>query len=116
MIHGYDAGNYDSLQRVTASLRRAVADKHVPDGEQAVDRECCYMLIHVMKNELRNPGKDYRRRIQEIFGQGVMKELVQSTRISVTERSGQLMYVGMLYPGSMLLWILRMILKLYDRK
>ena len=45
-----------------------------------------------------------------------MKELVQSTRITVTERSSQLMYVGMLYPGSMLLWILRMILKLYDRK
>lgn len=116
MIHAYDAGNYESLQRVIACLRRAVSDKHVPDGEQAVDRECCYMLLHVMKNELRNPGKEYRRRIQEIFGQGEMKELVQSTRISVTERSGQLMYVGMLYPGSLLLWILRMILKLYDRK
>ena len=116
MIHAYDAGNYDSLQRVVTCLRRAVSDKRVPGGEQAVDRECCYMLVHLMKNELRNPGKDYRRRIQEIFGQGQMKELVQSTRITVTERSSQLMYVGMLYPGSMLLWILRMMIKLYDRK
>lgn len=116
MAHAYDAGNYESVQRVIASMRRVVSDKQVPGGEQAVDRECCYMLLHVMKNELRNPGKDYRRRIQEIFGQGEMKELLQSTRITVTERSSQLMYVGMLYPGSVLLWILRMILKLYDRK
>lgn len=116
MAHGYDAGNYESLQRVTEGLRRVVSDKQVPGGEQAVDRECCYMLIHLMKNELRNPGKDYRKRIQEIYGQGQMRELVQRTRISVTERSAQLMYVGMLYPAGMLLWILRMLLKLYDRK
>lgn len=116
MAHAYVAGNYDSVQRVVASMRRVVSDKHVKGGAEAVDRECCYMLLHVMKNELRNPGKDYRRRIQDIFGQGEMKELVQNTRITVKERSNQLMYVGMLYPGSMLLRILRMILKLYDRK
>lgn len=116
MVHLYDKGMYESLQRVVACMKRVVSDKHVKGGLEAVNREYCYMLLYVMKNELRNPGKDYRERIQSIFGGGEVKELLQNTPVMMTERSNQLLYMGMLYPGGVLLRVLRMILWVYDRK
>ncbi|MCM1266968.1 MAG: glycosyltransferase family 2 protein [Bacteroidales bacterium] len=116
MIHLYDKGIYESLQRVTACLKRVIADRHVPGGMQAADREYCYMLLYVMKNELRNPDKDYRERIRSIFGAEEIRTLLQNTPITVSERSGQLLYLGMLYPGGVLLRLLRMILRIYDKR
>ena len=79
-------------------------------------REYCYMLLYVMKNELRAPDQSYRKRIQTIFGEEKIKDMLQNTPISVTERSNQLLYMGMLYPGGMLLRVLRLILRVYDKK
>lgn len=116
MIHLYDKGIYDSLLRVMACVRRVIAEKRIAGGKEAADREYCYMLMHVMKNELRNPGKDYRKRIQTIFGETEIRTLLQNTKVTVNERSNQLMYLGMLYPGGALLGVLRMILRIYDRR
>lgn len=116
MTHLYDPGKLDSLRRVMACMKRVVSDMHVPEGTEAWKREYCYMLLLVIKNELRGPGKDYRKRIQAIFGGEEIRELVQNTPIQVTEKSGQLMYLGMLYPGGVLLRVLRLILRVYDRK
>lgn len=116
MIHLYDKGIYDSLLRVMACVRRVIAEKRVAGGKEAADREYCYMLMHVMKNELRNPGKDYKKRIQTIFGEAEIRTLLQNTKVTVKERSNQLMYLGMLYPGGALLGVLRMILCIYDRR
>ncbi len=74
------------------------------------------MLLSVITNELRNPEKDYRERIQSVFGGEEVKELLQNTPITMNERSNQLLYIGMLYPGGVLLRVLRMILWVYDRK
>lgn len=116
MIHLYDRGIYDSLQRVMACVKRVNTEKHAPGGMEAVNREYCYMLLHVIKNELRNPGKDYRERIQGLFGGEEIRTLLQNTPITVKERSNQLLYLGMMYPGGMLLRVLRLVLKIYDRK
>lgn len=116
MVHLYDRGIYDSLQRVMACVKRVNDEKHVSGGADAADREYCYMLLHVMKNELRNPGKDYRERIREVFEDEEIRTLLQNTPITVTERSNQLLYLGMLYPGGVLLRVLRMILRIYDRR
>lgn len=116
MIHLYDPGIYDSLQRVMACIRQVNSEKHVPGGTEAADREYCYMLLYVMKNELRNPGKDYRKRIQAVFGDEEVRTLLRNTSIAVRERSGRLLYLGMRYPGGVLLRVLRMILRIYDRR
>lgn len=116
LVHSYDERLYENVERLMDAVTRVAADKNAPDREGAVAREYCYMLLYVMKNELRGPGKDYRRKIQEIFGQGQVKDLVQNTPLPVTQRSNQLLYVGMTYPGGVLLRVLRLVLRLYDRK
>lgn len=116
LAHSYDERLFENVERLMEAVRRVAEDKKVPDWRGAAAREYCYMLLYVMKNELRGPGKGYRRKIQEIFGQEQVKELVQSTPLPVTQRSNQLLYVGMTYPGGVLLRVLRTVLKLYDRK
>lgn len=116
MIHRYDKGIYDSLQRVIACMMRVAIDKQVPGGEQAVNRECCYMLLYVMKNELRNPDSGYRKRIREIFGSDENRERFQNTVLSVNGKADTLLYLAAKHPGGILPVLLRMAFRLYDRK
>lgn len=116
LVHSYDDGLFESVKRLMEAVTLAAEDKNAPDREKAVAREYCYMLLYVMKNELRGSGKDYRRRIQTIFGEEKIRQLVLNTPLPVTERTNQLLYVGMQYPGGMLLRVLHLVFKLYDRK
>lgn len=69
LVHGYDEGLSAGVDRLMAAVKRTAEEKKAPDAAAAVAREHCYMLLYVMKNELRAPGKDYRKRIQTIFGE-----------------------------------------------
>ena len=115
IVHGYDVGMYRSVEAWRRAMERIVADKGVKDGEEKLRREYCYMLMLVMKNELRNPGRDYGTRIRQIFRDGAVRACIMNTPLSVQERSNQLMYLGMRYPDRLVLWLLRMVLRLHDR-
>lgn len=115
IIHRYDDGIYESVEKLTASLTKAAQDKKVPDGKQIIAREHCYMLLYVLKNELRNPGRKYKVKIREIFCDPKIRELIMNTPLSIRERFHALLYLGMQYPDSGLIGILRLILKVHDR-
>lgn len=114
IVHAYDPDNAKSVERWYEAVRRIVQDKAVPDGRKKLDREYCYMMLYVMKNELRNPERNYRRRIQRIFTDPKVRERITSTPVSVTSRANALLYLGMQYPNRMLLTVLRMIIRRYD--
>ena len=116
LVHGYDEGLFAGVERLMEAVGRTAEEKRAPDAVRAVAREHCYMLMYVMKNELRAPDKGYRKRIQAIFGEENIKTMLHNTPVAVTERSNQLLYMGMLYPGGVLLRVLRLILRLYDRR
>lgn len=116
LVHSYEEHLFENVERLTDILTRIVEEKKAPGGMKAVNREHCYLLLYVLKNELRRPGKDYRTRIRNIFGEEKIRMLVQSTPIAVTARSNQLLYLGVTYPGGVLLRVLRLILRIYDRK
>lgn len=116
IVHGYDAGMYESVEAWRRAMEKIVAGKGVKDGEEKLRREYCYMLMLVMKNELRNPERQYCAAIQRIFRDREVRERIAGTPLSVQERSNQLMYLGMQYPEKALLRLLRLIMKLHDRK
>lgn len=116
IIHHYDDGIYESVERLIASLTKAAQDKKVSGAEQIIAREHCYMLLYVLKNELRNPDRRYKAKIREIFCNAPVRELVCNTPVSIRERSNALLYLGMQYPQKSLLGILRLVLRIYDRK
>ncbi|MCM1123765.1 MAG: glycosyltransferase [Eubacterium sp.] len=114
IVHAYDPNNADSVAGWYQALLQIVRDKAVPDGEAKLDREYCYMMMYVMKNELRNPSKDYVQKIQGIFTEKEVCSKIMNTPLSVTSRANALLYLGMQYPNKTLLRILRMIVKRYD--
>lgn len=73
------------------------------------------MMLFVMKNELRNPDKNYRQKIQEIFRRRQVQERIETTPVAIARRSNALLYLGMRSPNPTLLGILRMIMKSYDK-
>lgn len=116
IVHRYDPNMKDSVDRLMKALREMVQDKGMENGEAKIDKEYCYMLMLVMKNELRNPGKDYARRIEQIFMEPSVREKVLNTPLSVRSRANVFMYLGMQYPQKSLLFILRLMLKKHDKK
>lgn len=116
IIHRYDGAIYESVQKLMVSLQKAVVQKQAPDGEAALEREYCYMLLYVMKNELRRPGKEYRARIREIFGEEENRRRLLNTPLYLEDRTNVLLYLGAMHPHSALIGILRLLFRLYDRK
>lgn len=114
IVHAYDPNNAESIARWYQAILRIVRDKNVPDGETKLDREYCYMMMYVMKNELRNPDRNYIQKIQDIFMEAEVRERIVRTPISVGNRANALLYLGMQYPTKALLRILRMVVKKYD--
>lgn len=115
IVHNYTQGMFDSVQAWHRAMERIIADRNVAEGEERLRREYCYMLMLVMKNELRGPGREYLARIRTIFYDRKIRECILNTPLSVRERANQLIYLGMQYPEKALLRILRAIIKLHDR-
>ena len=114
IVHGYDPNNATSVIRWYEAILRIVRDRQIPDGEIKLNREYCYMMLYVMKNELRNPAKDYWQKIQNIFTNPEVRDKIVGTKLSVRNKSNVLLYLGMRYPNKALLRILRMIVRWHD--
>lgn len=114
IVHAYDPDNAGSIARWYSAVEKIVRDQAIPDGEAKLDREYCYMMMFVMKNELRNPDRDYAEKIRSIFMEPGVRTKILNTPLSVTDKANALLYLGMQYPSKMLLSILRLIVKRYD--
>ena len=114
IVHAYDPDNAVSVANWYQAILQIVRDRNVTDGEAKLNREYCYMMMYVMKNEFRNPDRNYVQKIQSIFTEPEVRDRIMSTPLSVTSRANALLYLGMQYPNQMLLHILRMIVKRYD--
>lgn len=130
IVHGYDRNIFASTQAVIASLAQAAADILVKgekpvnrDGQSPMEkedfrsrisREYTYMLLYILKNELRNPGADYFDKIRQIFGNPEVRRTIENTPVTVNGMANRLMYFGAKHPNRMVTMLLRVIMKCYD--
>jgi glycosyltransferase involved in cell wall biosynthesis len=115
IVHRYDAGIFASVEKLMASLTKTVRDKQMPEGDRMLAREHCYMLLYVLKNELRNPDRNYKKKIREVFCDPKIIELFENTSLPIRDRFNALLYLGTQYPESGVIGILRVMLKVHDR-
>lgn len=116
IVHRYDEGMPESVRAWYHAMQRILAEKTIAEADQKLRREYCYMLMYVIKNELRNPGKEYAERIFRLFREDEeICEVVSNTPLQVAERTNQLMYLAMTRPSAGLLAFLRLLLRLHDR-
>lgn len=116
IVHKYYAGMADSVKAWYRAMQHIVEDKHVADADRKLRQEYCYMLLYVIKNELRSPDRGYLKRIQDIFREEEIYDIVQNTPLKVSSRASWLLYLGMVYPVGGVLRLLRFVVKVYDRK
>lgn len=114
MVHRYNPNILESVERVRDFWYRVIEGKGIQIDMKALDREYCYMLIFVMKNELRNPEGSYLQKTQSIFTKPEIREIVMNTSISVKDKANALLYLGMKYPNKVMLRVLRLIMKMHD--
>lgn len=115
MVHRYNPNILENVERSRSLWQRVSEGKGIKGNVAAMDREYCLMLILVMKNELRNPDKNYLKHAQEIFTKPEVREKIRNTPITLTNKANVLLYLGMRYPNKILLKILRVIISGYDR-
>lgn len=116
MAHCYDTDMMDSVNRLENFLKKVISDKNIENGDLAIRKEYCYMLLLVMKNELRNPAKNYMDNILNIFRDIKVRDIIDNTRIDVRETANKILYAGIKHPNKLIISILRIIIKLYDNK
>lgn len=116
MVHCYDTDMMDSVNRLEGFLKRVIADKKMENGEQLIRKEYCYMLLLVMKNELRNPNKNYMKNILDIFRDNSIRNIIDNANINMRQNANKILYVGIKHPNKPIIWILRLIMKIYDNK
>ena len=115
MVHRYNPNMLENVERSRSLWQRVSEGKGIEHNVEAMNREYCLMLILVMKNELRNPDKNYLQRTQEIFTKPEIREKIANTPLSLTSKSNILLYLGMKHPNKLILRILRVIISGYDR-
>ena len=74
------------------------------------------MLLLVMKNDLRNPDKNYMDNILEIFFENKVRDIIDNTKIDIRQTANKILYVGIKHTNKPIIWLLRCVMKLYDNK
>ena len=116
MAHCYDTDMMDSINRLENFLKKVLSDKNIANADLAVRKEYCCMLLLVMKNELRNPDRNYMKNILDIFRDDKIRNIIDNTNINIRQTTNKILYIGLKHPNKPIIWILRCIMKLYDKK
>lgn len=115
IVHSYDPHMEESVERWYACALRAVRDKGMAGGEEKLLREYVYMMILVIKNELRNPDKNYIGKIRDIFTKPEVRKKIDGTPVRMENRANKLLYAGIKHPDRLHLSVLRLVMNFYDR-
>lgn len=115
IVHRYDPEIEESVERWYRSARSVIRDKKVADGEEKLLKEYNYMMILVMKNELRSPDKNYMRRIRGIFMKPEVRGKINAVPLAIENKANRLLYIGMKHPHKVWLAILRLAIRRYDK-
>lgn len=143
MIHGYDRGLYQNIQRLRTNLEEIIKDKcsmerdvfrsdtghpedtfHT-DGRMMPDcdilltqskKEYIFLLLLAVKNEARGNPSGYAQNIRQIAKAPETRELLERTETEIREPANKLLYAGLKHPNPLMLRILRLSMIWYYRK
>ncbi len=119
MIHQYDPNSFENVKSLYAVLQGMLGHKF--EGERLtymydrLDREFIFLMLYVLKNEIRNPDPSYRSVIRRICRSREVKDIVDRTRssIRVSELSNRLLYTVLTTPNLFTITVLRLAMKVY---
>ena len=107
MVHAYDKGMLDGIHRLDAIIRQVFSEKHVENGTDQAQKEYLYLMMLVMKNELRNPDKSYSLNIRRICAAEGLMGKMKETPIEVHDTANWMIANMMMHPRRWVIWTAR---------
>ena len=120
MVHKYNPKLYDKIKILYQALKKVILTKY-PEGErqkellEGLKKEYVYLLLLVLKNELRGPNEGRVERIQKIVTEA-KDEGLKGTVIDVTSGANRLIYQIWKHPDRIRIWGARGAVWVFDRR
>lgn len=100
MIHAYDNNMYEGICQLGKIIHRILQEKRVKNSASLAAKEYIFLLILVIKNELRgNPH--YMDVIQEICKNDKNKKVLQENKVTVRNMANRILLFGMKHPNGL---------------
>lgn len=119
MVHGYDAGMPENMQRLREVLHRVMEDRKLPNGHNQVEEEYLLLLFLVLKNELRRedaPRREVIRRVQELCRREDSTKRAGAFPGSIEDPANRLLLMVMKHPSAACIGLVRDIFRLQAGK
>ena len=111
MVHAYDKGMLDGIHRLDTIIRQVFSEKHVENGTDQAQKEYLYLMMLVMKNELRNPDKSYSSNIRGICADEGLMGKMKETPIEVHDTANWMIANMMMHPQRWVIQAARIAMK-----
>lgn len=120
MVHRYDGGLYENMQRLKKVVMRVIEDKFGSDEKEMMfsqmQKEYIFLMFLVLKNEARgNPG-GYRKNIAAICKEPELKKMVKQYPVAVRQTANRLLYAVLKHPNAVMISLLRLAMIIYYGK
>ena len=116
MVHAYDKGMLDGIHRLDTIIRQVFSEKHVENGTDQAQKEYLYLMMLVMKNELRNTDNTAIERIRTLCAENNTPEMIRRGPKELSDTANRLIAFVMKRPTKMRIRIIRRIFILKNRK
>ena len=113
MVHAYDPCLLENIHTLNGIIDRVFKDKKIKNGNEQREREYIFLMMLVIKNELRNPSADYLKRIQKICAEEHFREHMKNYPIEIHDIGTWVAANIMMHPYR---WVIRAARAAMNRK
>ena len=111
IVHRYDSDMLTDIHKLDKDIRHIFDEKKIENGISQAGKEYLYLMILVMKNELKNPGKDYRENIQNICDNEEFSKRFGENPIEVHDTANWMIANMMMHPRRWVIQAARIAMK-----
>ena len=119
MVHKYNPNLNEKVTILYQALQRIIVEKAGEDIQkmllERLKKEYLFLMLLVMKNELRGPKEQFTKRIRKIIQEVKEKEL-RDTRVEVRTNSNKLLYQLWKTPNNITISTARAAIWLFDQQ
>lgn len=118
-VHKYDRNLYTNIQLLRQVMLNIVIKKFKNDNVKymklRVDMEYVFLLMLVLKNEVRGNKRKYIDEIKIVCKDEKNRSIIKDTSVTIQNRSNQLIYFVMKHPNVISILLLKAAVLVYDR-
>ena len=115
MVHKYDPKMDDAVQELNRTIRTILEAKKAENGKRQGEKECVYLTMLSVKNELRGGKKGYAERIARLCRREHMADSLKRYDIRVQDRANRMIAWIMKRPDAFRCMAGKTAFSLYDR-